>query len=330
MMNTATIRRFLTVLSSKGEVERLGLYQLIKTAEASYWIRDIHTQLQIGSMLEEFPYPFHQAGTYYKAIYFHRQGDFDEARKLFEPVAESGPRHYRAKAFLGLGAIEQSCNNIAESFDYRLQACRLADPAILLEAQSGISVLRSIEGDHRGAIKHLEHLMPIARMIGPTPLYFDYLNSYAIELSEAGRLVEAQNVSRIVNASPFLSAYPQWHDTQNDINFKLYRNRSYISLFTNTYYNVVHIEPSKAPAELGAEPARIFNLQDWKKRMPKRANGDEKDEKNQVYELPNNPTERDVFLRIMHLASKEGISEKKLWKMLEAVEKITDEPDDQD
>jgi tetratricopeptide (TPR) repeat protein len=329
MMNTATIRRFLILLSSERQTERLGLYQLVESAERFYRLQDFTQQKEIGVFLQQFPSPFYEIGAYHEAIYLHRQGEFEKAWTLLEYVAEKAPDRYRAKALLSLGAVEQSRNNFTDSLKYRMEACKLADPVTLLQAQSGIAVIQSIGRNHKGALRHFEELAPLARSVGSGPEYWHYLNSLAVELSEVGRLEEAANISKIIIASPYASFYPEWHDTQGDIAFKLYRGARSMAYFTKIMpHNVVRIKPSGLPSQRGAAPARILNLQDWKKKMPKRANGDEKDQKDQDYKLPSNPTDRDIFLRIMHLASKEGISEKKLWKILEAVEKITEEPDE--
>jgi hypothetical protein len=45
-------------------------------------------------------------------------------------------------------------------------------------------------------------------------VYYDYMNSFAVELCEVGRLEEAKNVSLIVLASPFAPAYPEWRETR--------------------------------------------------------------------------------------------------------------------
>ena len=50
--------------------------------------------------------------------------------------------------------------------------------------------------------------------------YFDYLNSYAVELGTAGRLTEACNVIKVVVASPFSPFYPEWQETLLDLRQK--------------------------------------------------------------------------------------------------------------
>ncbi len=215
-MNTDAIRRFLTVLSSTVEVERAQLYQLVQSAEISYCLRDIDSQLEMGLLLQSFGYPFNQVGKYYESIYLYRTGQFEKSRELLESVAESAPARYRSKALLSLSTIEQRIGRFEESLRLRLQSSsKCNDPVTLLEAQRGIALLRSVEGDHRAALRELERLMPLAHIIGKRghPSYFAFLNSYALELSEGGRNEEAVQVGNVVAASPFIHRYREWLET---------------------------------------------------------------------------------------------------------------------
>ncbi|MFL6275544.1 MAG: hypothetical protein ACJ74G_10055, partial [Blastocatellia bacterium] len=80
-------------------------------------------------------------------------------------------------------------------------------------------VVRSIYGDHRQALADLERLFPIVGAIAKhcPAFYYEFLNSYAIELGEVGRLVEAQNVSAITLASPFAAVYPEFAQTRDEL-----------------------------------------------------------------------------------------------------------------
>ena len=82
-----------------------------------------------------------------------------------------------------------------------------------------------MEGFRKSALIDLENLVPIIRHVEPR-LYYDFLNSYAFELGEDGRKEEARNVSRIVLASPFTFAYPEWQETANELKEP---NRSFVA-----------------------------------------------------------------------------------------------------
>ena len=222
-MNTDAIKRFLTALSSAVKIERGQLYQLVQSAETSYCLRDIDSQLEMGLLLQSFGYPFNQVGKYYESIYLYRTGQFEKARELLESVADSAPARYRSKALLSLSAVEQGIGRFEESLRLHLQiSSKCDDPVTLLEAHRGIALLRSVEGDHRSALRELERLMPLAHLIGKRghPSYFAFLNSYALELSEGGRNEEAGQVGNVVAASPFISRYREWQETLSEVRSK--------------------------------------------------------------------------------------------------------------
>jgi tetratricopeptide (TPR) repeat protein len=224
-MNTAAIKRLLTILSSKAEIERTRLYQLVDLAERCYCLKDAQGQHELGLLLEECPSPFDLVGNYYEAIYLNQLNLFDEAKKRLERVYEYGPTIYRAKALLSLGAVEQRSGNLDEAMRLRLQASSLDIPSVAVESQIGIASLLGAYGDHRHAVKNLEQFLPLARMINrDTPLYYDYLNSFAVELSDSGRAEEARNVINLVLSTPYVRHYSNWLDTGKEIYRKSYRS----------------------------------------------------------------------------------------------------------
>lgn len=225
-MNTDAIKRFLTLLSSAVKVERGQLYQLVQSAEASYYLRDVQSQHEIGQMLQSFGYPFSQVGKYYESVFLYRTGQFEKARAFLECVADSAPARYRSKALLSLSAVEERIGRFEESLRLRLQVPLSDDPVISLETQQSIAALRSREGSHHAALRDLERLMPLAHIIGKRnhPAYFTFLNSYALELSETGKAEEAEQVANVIAASPFISRYREWQETILEIEAK--RKRS--------------------------------------------------------------------------------------------------------
>jgi tetratricopeptide (TPR) repeat protein len=150
---------------------------------------------------------------------------FYEAKKRLERVYEHGPAKYRAKALLALGALEERSGNLDESMRLRLQATSFDIPSIRLQAQHGMAVLLGIQGEHQHALKHLESFLPLVRMINrDTPLYYDYLNSFAVELNDTGRIEEARNVISLVLPTRYVKHYSNWLDTGKEIYRKSYRS----------------------------------------------------------------------------------------------------------
>ena len=96
------------------------------------------------------------------------------------------------------------------------------DLLTLAESQQMIAVIRSIHGDHKQALDDLEQLLPLVRVISKhyPSVYYQFLNSFAVELGEIGRINEAQSVCQITLASPFAQAYPQWLETRDELEAK--------------------------------------------------------------------------------------------------------------
>ena len=230
-MNTDAIKRFLTGLSSAVEIERGQLYQLIQSAEASYYLRDIQSQHEIALLLQSFGYPFSQVGKYYESIYLFRSGQYDKARELLECVADSAPARYRSKALLSLAAVAERIGHFEESLRLRLQLSSIDDPVRLLEVQFSMAARRGVEGEHRAALRDLERFLPLAHIIGKSghPEYVAFLNSYAVELCENNRTEEAEQVANVIAASPLISRYPEWQETLAEIESRRKR-RSFIAV----------------------------------------------------------------------------------------------------
>jgi hypothetical protein len=224
-MNTATIKRLLTILSSKVGIDRTRLYQLIELAECCYGLKDMQGQRELGLLLQRYPPPFDLVGSYYEGVSLCQTNQFDEAKKRLERVYEHGPTKYRAKALLSLSAVEQRSGNLVEAMRLRLQASRLDVLSVVVEAQLGIAAILGMQDDHRQAVKHLESFLPLARMLGKdAPLYYDYLNSFAVELDDTGRTEEARNVINLVLSTPYVKHYSNWIDTGKEIYKKSYHS----------------------------------------------------------------------------------------------------------
>ncbi len=131
------------------------------------------------------------------------------------------PAKFRARAMHVLATIAGRKQDSQTEF-YWLKESLKAHP--LIEGYRGIAVLKSREGFHTSALKDLENLIPLIKHVEPLE-YCDFLNSYAVELNEAGRLDEAENVSRITIASPFAPYYPEWRSTYSEIRSKRKRPR---------------------------------------------------------------------------------------------------------
>jgi hypothetical protein len=317
---------------------------LITLADHAYTIRQMSAVDQASQIILALPVSgeYKSAAHYYHGLYIKRQGLISEARVLFERAAEHSPLRYRAKALQSLGAIFYEGGDYKSALPLCLEACRIAtrtkelDPIITIHAQHLIAGLKSLDGDHRGSVAYIENLLPLVYAVRSSypALYFNILNSLAVELGEVGRLEEAGNISNLVLASPYVIAYPEWRETGDDIERKGYRSpRSFVPL-NHRLLNIKNVvlylsmpEPSdttnsekyhRNPFQQGS----ITILQDWKRKMVKESN-DKQNDKDDLKDA----TEKDLYLKLMELMAKRDLSTKQLRRVIDFVERISSEPD---
>jgi hypothetical protein len=211
------------------------------------------------------------------------------------------------------------------------------------------AVINGLEGNHRRAVVLLENLFPLANTVRSSQphLYYDYMNSLAVELCEVGRMEEAKNVSRIVLASPFADAYPEWRETRDEIELRGWRvSRSVVAVTqpkavtqeASAAQNLVCLPVSERGDSLSAierstlsEPARVISMQDWKRRMPKQSSSDpqynkfprptsEEGKQARPIELRRLDT-RQMLLKLMKAIGDEDISDDQLLRALIILER---------
>ena len=87
------------------------------------------------------------------------------------------------------------------------------------ESQRQVAIIRSIHGDHKQALNNLEQLFPIVRVLGKQypSLYYDFINSLAVEFCELGRIAEAEAACAMTLASPFVTTHLHWKETRDEI-----------------------------------------------------------------------------------------------------------------
>jgi tetratricopeptide (TPR) repeat protein len=162
---------------------------------------------------------------HYQALCAKQKGDFDGARKLLERVVGEATPHYRARALQVLGTTHYECGEIDKALPFYVAAGKASmgcDLITLVWSQQMIAVIRSLHGDHKQALDDLEQLFPLVRSIGRhyPSVYYQFLNSFAVELGEVGRINEARSVCQLTLASPFAQSYPQWLETRDELEAK--------------------------------------------------------------------------------------------------------------
>ena len=221
----------------KGTCKKQSLVELgnwlVAVADRAYALRQMDVVEQSSQLLLNLPLSgdYRSMARYYQAYCIKRSGQFDKARVLFERAAEEVPPAYKARAIVALGSVAFDSGDYQSALSLYLEAGRAAtcsrrlDPLATFFIGHVLSVMKSINGNHRGAVADLEIMFPLVRAIGSSypPMSYNYLNSLAVEMIEVGRLEEARNLSRIVLATPYANAYPEWRETGADLAVRGYR-----------------------------------------------------------------------------------------------------------
>ena len=219
---------------------------------------------------------------------------------------------YKAQALLSRGTFEyykQSTDTALYFYNEALKARPNISQYISISLT--IAIAKSVEGFHKFALKDLERLIPIIKYAEPK-LYYDFLNSYAIELAEVGRKYEARNVIKPVLESPFIIAYPEWRETAEDLKGP---NRSFAVLNPTRPRRkgkllsmpvIEYAEPTE-----WHKPAQVISQESWKAKMSDK--GDELDG-------------RELLLKVVELSTHPGMTDAKLLQVIQLMYKLLIEP----
>ncbi len=288
--------------------------RVVKIAEQARLFRSYETVNEAARILINLPSKEYQAiGHYYLGwCEFMKRGD---AKAELERAADYAPARYRALAMYSLAAIEARKQNHEAELSWFLESAKIYPS---LDVIRGIAVIKSKEGYHQSALKDLESLLPLLRYAEPF-VYYDILNSLAVELGEVGRKYEARNVIKHVLESPFIIAYPEWRETGEELKGP---NRSFAVLNPTRrrrkakILNMPVIEYTE-PTEWH-KPAPVINLETWKAKMSDK--GDELDS-------------RELLLKVVELTTAPGMTDGKLLQVIQFMYKLlidAPKPDDDD
>jgi len=267
LKQTGFYQDLLRGISSYGQLGN----RLIQLAEQAHAFRQFDRIKEIGQILSNFPIKSYQAiGYYYLAVSYNNcgSGDLEKAKELLMPVVDTAPLHYRAKAMLSLAAVSAHLKKPDAELYYFTEALKASkDIATSLIAYRGIAVYKAREGYHKQALSDLENILPLARY-APPHIYFNYLNSLAVELGEANRKQEARNVSRVILASSLAHAYPEWRETAEDLK---QARRSMVTVGTINYNLLTMPEREHGePISPQPKPVRVLSFAKGKKKMNKK------------------------------------------------------------
>ena len=209
--------------------------RLITLAEHALNLKATETVEQISHVLANapLPAPYQSIAHYYQVFCRKRRGEIEPARAGFARLADASdlPLPFRARAIQALGISYAERGHFEEAVRYFAEAMQAAsirqgnDLQTTVNAQSMMAVYASLQGDHQGAVHHLESLGPLVHTLATyQPLIrYSYINNLAVELAEVGRLEEAKRWAEITARSPYAHIYPEWQETYDEVVAKLRR-----------------------------------------------------------------------------------------------------------
>ena len=234
--------------------EELG-NRIISEIRAAYAFRRIEQVRELASLLVNIPVKEYQLIAQYYLIWCnHRESEFQ--LEALERIIEQS-KTYKSQALSSRAAFEGFQGNLEIAMYFYIEALKTARTVSdHIAGTLGVAMIKGIEGFHESALKDMQAVIPIIRHVEPR-LYFNFHNSYATELGEVGRKEEARNISRIVLASPFAHAYPEWQETARDLKEP---NRAFISV-RQIGPEPVEIEAVEAHhASEPEQPARVVSF----------------------------------------------------------------------
>jgi len=305
-------RLYQQLLTGIVSYEALGK-RIIKQIQLAHAFRRVEQVRELSNALLNIPIKECQLIAQYYLVWCKcREREYDS--ETLERIIDQ-TNTYKVKGLLSRAAFEGYKGNTDSELYFYKEALK-ASPTIseFIEASKAIAVVKAKEGLRSSAIRDMENLIPIIRYAEPLA-YCDVLNSYAVELGELGRLYEASNISRIVLASPFAYAYPEWQATANDLRGF---SRSFAAINQPSYLprKVLPMPASRHETEAIEQNqlARVLSLKAWKRKMTKKEEKPPQDEK-------------EKFFWIMNIYTNDETSDHERHKIYEAVRKIIAERD---
>ena len=202
--------------------------RIIREIKAAHAFRQVETVRELSRILLNVPIKEYQLIAQYYMVWCKCR-ELKYPADVLEQIIEQ-TQTYKTKALFSRGAMEGYKGNAEAAIYFYREALKTSPTASeYIEMVRSIAALKSQEGFHKSALKDLESLIPIMQHAEPR-LYYDLLNSYAVELSEANRLQEAKNVSSLAVSSPFGPYYPEWQETYSEVNQKLHKKRSTVAV----------------------------------------------------------------------------------------------------
>jgi hypothetical protein len=233
-------------------------------ARQAFYARDYSRLAAIGEELINLSPMSEATGQYFVTLANSRYGQRarEATTKAITQLADSPLDHVRAASLITLSGFDfLDLKPSRTTVNILQEASRLAHKrdclVTYIQAQSGLSIAASIDGDHKTSFRLLEALFPAVRSIKWYPqLVETYINDLAYELSCTGKIEAAHQLITGITKSPSVRLYPEWLETAEEIREKYVQlsvNRSKVfapqKIFTsadeyrepvNFYFRLIH------------------------------------------------------------------------------------------
>jgi tetratricopeptide (TPR) repeat protein len=319
--------------------------RLAVLAEHAYAFRRLDTLRELSRMLMNLPLPvqYEQVGRYYQALFMQLQGSrhLERTAELLQQIADNAAPFYRLRALQALGMNSVLMGDCQSALLQYRDVLRFSsregvyNAPVSVSLQSNLAIIRSISGNHSDALALLQSIRPIAQSIRSARphVYLSYLNSLAVELGAVGRLEEAERASSIVLRSPLAAAYPEWHETKEELATLrgLQASRSHIAFGhplpiteNPVSSNVVALQAFRlgvmtvgsSPRQLPREEGRILRFKCRKESMAKQSRNPN------IAEQIRQMSHAERVIRLLELISSNDTTTDELAKILEIAESV--------
>lgn len=197
----------------------------------------------------------HEGGDYLLALALASTPETRErARILLERLAgKARSCHIRARAFLGLGGLAfRQCDAPTALKLYHKAATFPPSESSLVFAlglRKMQAVTLTLDGDHQRAIALLDSILPLALHVAriEPAAFYDYLNSYALELAQVGRYDEATAAAARLAASPAIRLIPNAASTPGEVAEMRGARRPLLTIYNA---GLPKLEPEPEPAKV--------------------------------------------------------------------------------
>jgi hypothetical protein len=192
--------------------------RLIGLADGAYFNRR-HDELESISEALSCIQRYNSIAAYYQGIVAQARKDYASASEHFRLTFDSAPPEYKARALVSLGATDLLQGGL-NAYYYSL-ALRRSNTSIATRfiAAEGIAQIYALSGQHDRAIEQFESLYPVAKhlsRINPR-LYYDVLNSLAVEYCETGSIEAARRAITAVKDSFLFHTIKEYQETEREI-----------------------------------------------------------------------------------------------------------------